>query len=417
MNRLISIAYIRIFYIVLLILPFLGNAQNTVSPYSIFGPGEIRSGGFGANLGMGGTGIALESDNNLNALNPASYAGMDSLKLIFEFGLQGKAYNIINSNQSLSGFEANLAYFALGFKYTKFMAGSFGMMPFSTVGYSINRANYIEGTNEQYTSNYVGSGGITRFYFANAIKLLKKLSLGINTSYLFGPLIQEEYITGSTLVPEMMIERKDFLRSFYFDFGLQYQFSTANTNYSFGLTYAPEQSLSSKHIVTAYDSDYSIIQGQQYNTEYLVIPQIFGAGIGLTRDRLKLAFDYTFQQWSNVEYPIQAEEFSDSHRFSLGIETNPWERRAINPGFKNWTYRMGYSHESSYLKFGNTTLGSNAFTVGAGIPLYGAISNMDFSITRGTYGSNAGHLTKEKYLLFNIGFSLNEIAFMKRVID
>lgn len=417
MNRLISIAYISTLFILLLILPFLGNAQNTVSPYSIFGPGEIRSGGFGANLGMGGTGIALESDNNLNSLNPASCAGMDSLKLIFEFGLQGKAYNISNSNQSLSGFEANLAYFALGFKYTKWMAGSFGMMPFSTVGYSINRTNYIEGTNEQYISNYVGSGGITRFYFANAIKLLKKLSLGINTSYLFGPLIQEEYITGSTLVPEMMIERKDFLRSFYFDFGLQYQFNTANSNYSFGLTYAPEQSLSSKHIVTAYDSDYSIIQAQQYNTEYLVIPQIFGAGIGFTRDRLKLAFDYTFQQWSNVEYPIQAEEFNDSHRFSLGIETNPWERRAINPGFKNWTYRMGYSHESSYLKFGNTTLGSNAFTVGAGIPLYGAISNMDFSITWGTYGSNAGHLTKEKYLLFNIGFSLNEIAFMKRVID
>lgn len=417
MNRLISIAYIRFISILLLILPLIGNTQNTVSPYSIFGPGEIRSGGFGTNLGMGGTGIALESENNLNSLNPASYAGMDSLKLIFEFGLQGKAYNISNSNQSLSGFEANLAYFALGFKYTRWMAGSFGMMPFSTVGYSINRLNDIEGTNEQYTSNYVGSGGITRFYFANAIKLLKKLSLGVNSSYLFGPLIQEEYITGSTLVPEMMIERKDFLRSFYFDFGLQYQFNTANTKYSLGLTYAPEQSLSSKHIVTAYDGDFTIIQGQQYKTEYLVIPQILGAGIGLTRDRLKVAFDYTFQQWSNVQYPIQAEEFNDSHRFSLGIEANPWERRAVNWGFKNWTYRMGYSHESSYLKFGNTTLGSNAFTLGAGIPLYGAISNMDVSITRGTYGSNAGHLTKEKYLLFNIGFSLNEIAFMKRVID
>ncbi|WP_320113275.1 hypothetical protein [Draconibacterium orientale] len=417
MNRLFSLLHIGILSILFLNLQFSVEAQNTVSPYSIFGPGEIRNGGFAANLGMGGTGIALESDNNLNALNPASYAGMDSLKLILEFGLQGKAYTISNKNQSLSGFEANLAYFALGFKYTRWMAGSFGMMPFSTVGYSINRLNYIEGTNEQYTSNYVGSGGITRFYFANAIKLLKKLSLGVNTSYLFGPLIQEEYITGSTLVPEMMIERKDFLRSFYFDFGLQYLFKTATTSYSLGLTYAPEQSLSSKHIVTAYDGDFSTIQVEQDDTEYLVIPRILGAGIGLTRERLKLAFDYTFQQWNNVEYPIQADEFNDSHRFSLGIETKPWERRAINRGFKNWTYRMGYSYESSYLKFGNTNLSSNAFTLGAGIPLYGAISNMDFSITRGTYGTNAGHLTREKYLLFNIGFSLNEIAFMKRVID
>ncbi|MDX8339799.1 hypothetical protein SLH46_11430 [Draconibacterium sp. IB214405] len=413
MNRFLTISILFLF----LISPFCGKAQNTVSPYSIFGPGEIRNGGFGANLGMGGSGIALESTNSLNALNPASYAGMDSLKLIFEFGLQGKGYNISNSNQSISGFEANLAYFALGFKYTPWMAGSFGMMPFSTVGYSINRTNYIEGTNEQYISQYVGSGGITRFYFANAIKLLKKLSLGVNTSYLFGPLIQEEYITGSTMVPSMMIERKDFLRSFYFDFGLQYQFISGRTDYSLGLTYAPEQSLSSKHIVTAYDSDYSTIQAQQYKTEYLVIPQIFGAGIGVTRERMSLAFDYTFQQWSNVDYPIQAEEFADSHRFSAGFEVNPWERRAINPGYKNWTYRMGFSHESSYLKFGNTTLGSNALTLGAGIPLYGAISNMDISLTGGTYGSTSGHLTKEKYLILNIGFSLNEMAFLKRVID
>ncbi|WP_347841185.1 hypothetical protein [uncultured Draconibacterium sp.] len=366
---------------------------------------------------MGGAGIALESNNSLNALNPASFAGMDSLKLIFEFGLQGKMYNISNSNQSLSGFEANLAYFALGFKYTSWMAGSFGMTPFSSVGYSINRVNYIEGMNEQYTSNYVGSGGITRFYFANAIKLLRKLSIGINTSYLFGPLVQEEYITGSSIVPEMMIERKDYLRSFYFDFGLQYQFNIARTEYSLGLTYAPEQSLNSKHIVTAYDSDYSIIQGEEYNSDHLVIPQIIGTGIGITRERAKLAIDYTFQQWSEVEYPIQADQFANSHRFAVGLELNPWEHRAINPGYKNWTYRIGYNHESSYLKFDNKTLGSNEFTIGAGIPLYGAISNMDLSISGGTFGSTSGHFTKERYLMFNLGFSLNEMAFIKRVID
>nr|WP_319512702.1 hypothetical protein [uncultured Draconibacterium sp.] len=412
--------YFRIVYIFtvsILFSPYFLLAQNTVSPYSIFGPGEIKNGGYGANLGMGGTGIALSSDNHLNALNPASYAGMDSLKLIFEFGLEGKAYNISNSNQSLSGFEANLAYFALGFKYTPWMAGSFGMAPFSSVGYSINRENYIDGMNEQYTSNYVGNGGITRFYFANAIKLLKKLSLGVNTSYLFGPLVQEEHLTGSSIVPAIMIERKDFLRSFYFDFGLQYQLKNGHTNYSIGATYAPKQSLNSKHIVTLYDSDYTIVQGQEYKTDYLTIPQTFGVGLGLTKARLKLAVDYNFQQWSGVEYPIQAEEFTDAHRFSIGIEGNPWEVRAVNAGFKNWTYRMGFSHESSYLKFDGVTLGSNEFTIGAGIPLYGAISNMDISITRGKYGTTASHLSAEKYLMFNVGFSLNEIAFLKRVID
>lgn len=414
-NRYFRVTYI--FTIFLLFPSYFILAQNTVSPYSVFGPGEIKTGGYGANLGMGGTGIALQSDNHLNVLNPASYAGMDSLKLFFEFGLEGKTYNTKNSNQSISGFEANLAYFALGFKYTSWMAGSFGMVPFSSVGYSINRHNYIGGTNEQYTSNYVGTGGLTRFYFANAIKLLKRLSLGINTSNLFGPLVQEEYLTGSSSVPAIMIERKDLLRSFYFDFGLQYQQNVGKTNYSIGATYAPEQSLESRHIVTSYDSDYSIIKVQVSKSDHLVIPQIFGVGFGLTRKQLKLAIDYNYQQWSGVDYPIQDEEFTDAHRFSIGIEGNPWEVRAINSGFKNWTYRMGFSHESSYLKFDGINLGSNEFTIGAGIPLYGAISNLDVSITGGKYGRSTGLLFAEKYLMFNIGFSLNEIAFLKRVID
>lgn len=393
------------------------SGQNTVSPYSIFGPGEIQSGGFGTNKGMGSAGIALESGNYLNNLNPASYAGMDSLRLILEFGLEGKAYGINSANNSLSGFEGNLAYLALGFKYTPWLAGSFGVVPFSSVGYSIDRTNFVEGVDAQYTSNYLGSGGISRFYFANAIKLLKRLSLGVNVSYLFGPLIQEENIESTDIVPEIMIERKDYLRSTYFDFGLQYKFSTTKRDYSIGLTYAFEQNLNSKHIITVYDNSLAAIGGEEENTDYLVVPQIIGVGLGVKAAKYSLALDYTFQGWSGVSYPTQKEEFANSHKFALGAELNPWERRAINPFYKNWTYRFGVNYESSYLKFGNSTINDKNITLGVGIPMYGALSKMDFSITGGINGTKSNNLIQEKYFKFNIGFSLNEIAFLKRKID
>jgi hypothetical protein len=399
------------------------EAQTTVSPYSIYGPGELVSGGFGTNHGMGGAGLSLKSKNYLNNLNPASYVGMDSLKLIMEFGLQGKLYDLHNNSQSVTGFDGNVAYFALGFKYTSWLAGSIGLQPFSMVGYDISRTEYVEGMeNQEYTVNYIGTGGISRFYFANSINLYDKVSLGVNFSYMFGPLTQEEHLEETTVVPEIIIIRKDYVRSIYFDFGLQTGFKLNNTNYTLGLTYAPKQYLYSKHYATAYDEDYSAIQTEEGSDDNdygdnLAIPQMAGIGIGVEKKHYTFALDYNFQQWSDVDYPNQVTDFVDSHKFSLGVNATPWDHRAINPGYKNWTYRMGYSYESSYLKFGATSFDTHEMTLGIGVPLYGGVSNMDISLSGGRFKSSKSSLTKEHYLLLNVGFSLNEFAFFKRKID
>jgi hypothetical protein len=407
----------QIIVFILILAGGVAQGQNTVSPYSIFGPGEIQNKGFGTNKGMGGAGIALESGNYLNNLNPASYAGMDSLRLIVELGLEGKAYGINTSKDSYSGFNANLAYLALGFKYTPWLAGSFGVVPFSSIGYSIDRINYVEGLNQPYTSNYVGSGGISQFYFSNAARLGKHLSLGATVSYMFGSLIQEENLEQTEVVPDIMIERKDYLRSVYFDFGLQYKFNTQRQTYSMGVTYAFKQSLNSNHIVNLYNSNSTLLQGYSEKTDYLVVPQIIGAGAGVKGKKYSLALDYTFQGWAGIRYPIQYNEFVDSHKFAMGMELNPWEHRAINSFYKNWTYRFGVNYESSYLTFGNSTIKDRSVTLGLGIPLYGALSKIDFSVTGGINGTVSNKLIQEKYLMFNLGVSLNEIAFIKRKID
>lgn len=424
MNKIVFFIIISAALLASVVMPKAGNAQNTVSPYSIYGPGELSAGGFGTNKGMGCAGVALESKNFLNNLNPASYVGMDSLKLIMEFGVQGKGYRISNSNQTVNGLEGNLAYFALGFKYTSWLAGSFGLQPFSSVGYDINRTEYVEGMyKEEYNVNYIGCGGITRFYFTNAIKLLKKFSLGVNVSYMFGPLVQEEHIEGTSVVPTVIIERRDNLNSLYFDFGFQTNFNIKDTKYLIGLTYAPKQHLNSKRIVTAYDEDYSSIQYEEGSTnsedysDDLDIPEMFTAGIGMERKHYTLALDYTFQGWSDVEYPTQVTKFVDSHKFALGAEVNPWEHRAINKGYKNWTYRAGYNYESSYLKFNGITFDRHEFTLGVGMPLYGSVSNMDISLTGGRFKGTKSSLSKEQYILVNLGFNLNEFAFFKRKID
>jgi hypothetical protein len=393
------------------------GAQNTVSPYSIFGPGEIQGGGFGTNKGMGGAGIALSSGNFLNNLNPASYVGMDSLRLIAEFGIEGKSYGMTTNQESLNGFTGNLSYLALGFKYTPWLAGSFGFVPFSSVGYSIDKTNYIEGTNEKYLSNFVGSGGITQAFFTNSVRFTPNLYFGVNSSLMFGTLTQEENIVASHLVPAMQITRRDVVANMYFDFGLQYHFATPKREYSFGVTYSFEQSLSSSHTVNAFDESNALVQSDSYKTDYLQIPEMLGVGIGVEGKRYTLALDYEYQAWSGLDYPTQDDEFDNSHRFTAGLELNPWEHRAINKKYKNWTYRFGFNYESTYLTFGNSNVTDRSITLGLGVPMYGALSKMDVSVTAGMNGTTENSLIEEKYLMFNIGFSLNEIAFLKRVID
>jgi hypothetical protein len=203
----------------------------------------------------------------------------------------------------------------------------------------------------------------------------------------------------------------------YFDFGLQYKFATQKRDYSLGITYAYEQSFNSDHSVILYDYSGSIVNEEEDENDYLVVPETIGLGLGITAKSYTFALDYTFQKWSGVEYPIQSNEFKDSHKFNLGMELNPWDYRAINAFYKNWTYRFGAKYESSYLNFGGSSIKNRSFTLGVGVPMYGALSQMDFSITAGINGTKNNNLIQENYLIFNLGFSLNEIAFLKRKID
>ena len=393
-------------------------AQNTISPYSMFGPGELQNKGFGRSQAMGGAGITLRSDSHLNNINPASYAWMDSLRIISEIGVQGKYYNLGSSDKNQSGVSGNLNYLALGFRYNGWMAGSFGLVPFSTVGYTVESQNSVEGTNEKYRSVYIGEGGISQIYFSNAVKLGKHFSLGVNASYLFGPLTQEENINATEIVPALQIIRQDFLKSFYFEYGIQYSQKFKKSEFSLGAVFSNRQNLESMHVLSVYDANYSLIRGETFDTDYLIMPMTFGAGVGFKRsDRLNVLFDYNFQQWSQADYPTQKDEFKDLHRFTLGSEFRPWEYRVMNKAYKNWVYRLGINYQRSFLSFGNRVIEDKSISFGAGIPLPGKISNFDWSVRYGQNGTKANGLIREDYLLFQIGFSLNEHAFIKRKFD
>jgi hypothetical protein len=367
---------------------------------------------------MGGAGISLKTSGELSSLNPASYAWIDSLHVISEIGTAGKFARLNSGGRISNGFSGSLKYLALGFRYTNWLAGSFGITPFSNVGYSVTRESSVSGTSSTYTSTYEGNGGINQFYFSNALKIGKNLSVGVNASFMFGSLTQVENIKETSIVPQLQITRKDYCKSLYLDYGLQYAFTVKKLEYSLGMIYSYKQKLNADHSIQVTNSSYSTIQSDKYNTDDIKIPAFFGIGVGVQNsERYKVALDYYFQKWSDVEYPIQKDPFRDSHRFSLGIEFSPWEHRIINTFYKNWDYRFGLSYESSYLKFGDNTIDGKSASFGVGIPLPGHISKMNLTFKLGTNGTTSSGLIRENYALIQVGFTLNEYWFIRRKFD
>ena len=129
-------------YTAIFLLLFTGIAllaqKNTNSPYSRFGLGELRSKGFEKSRAMGGIGLGLRDNDQINYLNPASYSEMDTLSFMFNFGLRSGLTNYNTSNetdQNLSNqnLTANLDHLAIAFALTRLWKTSFGIMPFSSV--------------------------------------------------------------------------------------------------------------------------------------------------------------------------------------------------------------------------------------------------------------------------------------------
>ena len=391
-------------------------AQNTMSPYSIFGPGELMPKGFGRNIGMGRAGLAVKSDNRLNSLNPASYSGIEKEHFIFEIGIDGKYSGFKSNNDDMNGLNGGLRYLAVGFRYTSWWSTSMGLSPYTSVGFNINNQNNVEGSLLNYTSSFKGSGGITKAYWANSLKLTDNLFLGINSSFLFGPLTREENITQSDLGVDYIITQNDYLRSFYFDYGLQYSFQVKKRDYSLGVTFANKQSLRANHTFVLQNSDFSTISEEEQLSN-ITIPQTLGIGFSINEPgKFLLAVDYRTEKWAGLKYPVMSGGFVNAHNFLAGIEIRPWRESITNMFYQNWAYRLGASYNSSYLKLRNIVIGGYAVNVGAGIPLRNHGSTMNIAFEAGVNGTTANSLIRERYLLIHLNFSINELWFMKRKI-
>lgn len=384
--------------------------NNTISPYSKLGLGDFESMGFGRNAAMGGTGIGVRSPLNLNNLNPAAITSLDSTMVIFEFGVHGDFTQLKTSGASGSKNNANLSYIALGIGINKKWGMSLGLVPYTNVGYTFITNPPVSGSVATYTTQYEGSGGLSKFYLTTAYKITKNSSLGANVSFLFGP--KNEIENYSLTVPgfyEVSLEKSTRYSGLVFNFGYQQIFELSEKNeLVLGFTInAPGilRSRTSIYELQRYSgtSFMDTLRYEEGNYQFNDFPVNYGGGLSYVFDKqLVLSADYSRQNWSELVVADAFADLIDNNTFTFGLEYTPRRLSQRNP----ISYRAGTNYQSGYYEIDGNTIQSLAFTAGVGFRMRTMRVNL-FAEYK-TRGTTKNQLIKEDFVRVGLNVSFFE---------
>ena len=407
----------------LLITNLVSFAQNSYfSPYSRYGIGDLADKNFGQSKAMGKTSIALRSKEHLNINNPASYSALDSLNFILEVGYFSKFTNYSTSSQSIKRNDANLSYITMGFPVTKWWFSSIGLLPYSTVGYNIKTTAVlpqVDTTNYQ----YIGSGGISKFYIGNSFKLFKNFSIGANVSYLFGSIVysKSEVFINDKYAFDYYKWDSTHVSDLFFDFGFQYskQLKNEQTITIGGILNnknninATRSQLIQTHLATAV----STLKNSDDEKGTLEFPLAFGFGVSYsTNNKFLFVADYIQQNWSESKFFGVSDSLSDSRLISGGLEYIP-NFASLNNYFSRVRYRIGGYYSNSYINIGNKQINDFGITFGFGFPLRKTKTSFNLSFELGQRGTTSNNLIKEKYANICLNLTLHDFWFFKRKIE
>ena len=406
--------------------------SNTNSPYSQFGLGDLTDQSVGFNKGMNGVGLAMRKGNEVNPMNPASYSAVDSLTMIFDAGLSGQTTNMKENGVSLNAKSGGFDYAVGMFRLMKNVGVSFGVVPYSNIGYKYSSSTTLTEMQTRVASNYEGSGGLHQLYIGAGWRIFKPLSVGFNLSYLWGEYNRSITTASSSAINTLSKQYTADISSYKLDFGMQYQQKLGKNDFvTVGLTWSPGHSLKSDPECLLINRNTTIGKSDTTTvslTDGLTLPDAYGIGLAYSHaNNFRAGADLTMQKWGSVDFPhydgtsytLRSDMLKDSYRMNLGAEWTP--RPASRQFFSRVHYRFGVGYATPYYYIsGQEGPKEYSASLGFGIPIFNgyyanrsvhsaSVLNIGFQWVN----RSADNLIKENTFRINIGFTFNERWFAK----
>ncbi|MDK2771756.1 MAG: hypothetical protein KYX68_05945 [Flavobacterium sp.] len=398
------------------------SQENTSSPYSYYGIGEVRFKGTEAAKTMGG--LAITGDSiavNLN--NPASYS---SLRLTtFSVGGSTNFTKLNAMEQQEKAKSTAFDYIVVGVPMGKFGAVA-GLAPYSAIGYKIENNSTIDDL--QKVKRFNGSGNINRFFTGFSYQINEEFSVGAGVDYNFGKIENNvvESIAGIQLSTKETNTAE--VRGVSFNFGAMYSKKIDGDRKIFSsLTYVPEATLSSKNTrsigTVAYSLSGSEVPiGTPINVDIadsdLKIPSKLGLGFGIGKvNKWLIGTEVSFLGNKNLVRRFDDGlnyEYKNGQRYIVGGYYIP-KYDSFSSYFSRVVYRSGFRFENTGLEINGKQINDYGMNFGFGLPV--GLSKIDIGFEFGQRGTTLKGLVFENYFNINIGLSLSDKWFKKTLID
>ena len=388
------------------------TAQSVSTPYSKMGYGMLNDNVSSIQRSMGGVGYAMRGGRIINVMNPASYAHVDSLTFLWDVGIDlTNLWSKENGNEGYS-FGGGLDYLTGHFKLAKGLGGAFGLVPYSSVGYSYG--GEIDGGSETRS----GSGGLNQLFVGVGYEPIKNLSVGVNFDYLFGSTSNTTLINSTSA---SYFSRYMKVRDWNLQVGLQYSLPLNNGRdlLTVGAAYQPKKSFHGDTWGTRFDTQDSKVDTLSYTSMSGNYEQAPSIGVGLSYNinrKLTVEADYTFQKWSSAKYlPVgglepQAMQFDDRWKLAAGVQYTPNKRGSYVGAM---SFRAGAFFNHDYLNYGGNNVRDYGASIGVGLPAPNGKTTINLGLEWRHRESSPTRLITENYLNITLGVNFNELWFWK----
>ena len=383
--------------------------------------------GFAENQAMGGAGVASSMGIYVNNTNPALLAR--NKYTIFSMGMLGQRKGLKTEEESKHSFAMNLNYINLAFPVKKHWSMGIGLQPYSYTDFKLKSLKTsVPGDTTNYITNFAAKGGVNKIAFNNAFEIGKELFFGLETSILFGQNTRE---SDAQLQNDGQFYKVNFtetqnLRGLYYRLGAAWRHKYKEDRFiNLGLAWEANNKINNNRLRTTQTT---AIDGTILNNPDTLANSIIDKKITLPSDlRFGFSLEHSLKSTIYADLSLhngasfrnimgENEGLRNSYTVSIGGEYFP--SFTSTKFLKRTAYRVGLNYGStpySHIKTGKQ-LNNMSLSFGIGLPLRNS-SLLNISYITGRKGTKADGGVLENYNRISLGFSLNDVWFIKQKID
>ncbi len=403
--------------------------KNNTSAYSFFGIGNKNSANTVEQLSMGGIGVTLNESFSLNFTNPASNTSL--LFTTYSLAIEHKNTTVKDATNKQNASATHLSYLALGFPIGEKAGLTFGLLPNSTVGYSLVSRNLDSENNIIDATVYSGEGGTNKVFLSFGYKPFKELSVGLQGNYIFGKIENSliNQVDGASLATKYQTISN--IKGFSLNVGFQYK-TKLNNNIDLHIGGAigfenkidseGNEYLYSVSLETFESPRDTILNVKSTGTIKSPLKTTIGVGFG-KENKWFTGIDYSFQNAieikGNVFDNFTKVAYDKYSKIAIGGFYTP-KFNSITSYWDRVTYRAGLKFEKTGLMIDAlnndtdfTAIDDFGISFGVGLPIGNQLSKINVGFEIGKRGKTEKDLIQENYFNFRLSLTLSDKWFKK----